>query len=165
MSYETYQNSFLALQRRVFLATRRLVHAELEHVGITDAQVEVLMQLWQCDGQSQRDIQERMNVASATCTGIVDSLVANNLVRREISPADARVKLLFLTDHARAIEQALGIAKRDIEQRLLAGFSPDETAFLIAACKRMAENLGVAACTPIQAVKGIDRFTVVEEKN
>ncbi len=153
MSITPYQNSFLALQRRVFLATRRLIHAEFEHLGVTDAQVEVLMQLWQCDGQSQRAIQERMNVSSATCTGVVDSLVTNTLVRREISPDDARVKLLFLTDRARELEQMFASAKHSIETRLLAGFSPDETAFLIAACKRMADNLGVAACLPLQVVE------------
>jgi DNA-binding MarR family transcriptional regulator len=158
MNAKDYLNSPLHLLRRVLLANRRALGDACADLGISDAQVDVLMRLWHADGLEQRMLQESMRVSSATCTGVTDSLVANDLVRREVSPDDARVKRLYLTEKGRALESRMGDRVMAVQEQLLDGFTPAERLMLRDWLERMLANLAsfddckltaVARVTPV----------------
>ncbi|GAB4423990.1 MAG: MarR family transcriptional regulator [Chloroflexi bacterium OHK40] len=143
MDTSDYLDSPVYWLRRAFLAMHRAIQEELSRHDITGAQFEVLRQLWSEDGLEQRVIQERLGVSSPTLTGVIDSLVERRLVERCLSPEDARVRLLLLTDAGRATEAAFVEAMQRVQLRLVHGFSPSEQALLKDWLRRVAANMGV----------------------
>jgi DNA-binding MarR family transcriptional regulator len=87
-------------------------------------------------------LQERLGITSATLTGIVDGLVERELVERQLSVDDARVKQLFLTERGEALSAELLRTGQGVEARLLDGFSVAEQALLRDWLRRMAHNVG-----------------------
>ncbi|MCK9912261.1 MarR family transcriptional regulator, partial [Microbacteriaceae bacterium K1510] len=77
---------------------------KLSKYGLTTSQVSVLAQLWQNDGQSQKDLVAILGVRPASLTGVVDGLVAKGWVERKSIDQDARIKRLFLTPAGKALE-------------------------------------------------------------
>lgn len=60
------------------------------------------------DGFEHRVLQERLGIASPTLTHIIDGMVAQGLVKRRLSHDDARVRRLYVTPKARALNDRLG---------------------------------------------------------
>ncbi len=143
MKHTEYLDSPLFWLRRAVLAMRKAIDEELHSHDLSGAQFEVLRHLWQQDQQEQRTLQERLGVTPPTLTGIVDCLVERDLVARQASAEDARVKVLSLTSAGQSIEGELGAAMERVQERLLAGFSPSEAALLKDWLRRMAANMGM----------------------
>src|SRR5687767_7221490 len=70
--------------------------------GITPVQFALLHVLWDQDGQSGAAVGERLQLDSATITGVIDRLVHAGLVERRPDPTDRRVNRIFLTGEAQA---------------------------------------------------------------
>ncbi len=130
--------------RRIQLATRHALDGEFSCHGMTGIQMEVLMRLWRHDGLEQRELQEMLGVTSATLTGILDGMVEREVVERRLSPEDARVKQIWLTERGRELQQNMGSAFESVEARLLRGFSRAEVALLNDWLRRLATNMGAA---------------------
>ena len=128
--------------KRAYLATRKALDEGLVEHHLTGSQFEVLRQVLQQDGIEQRALQERLQIASATLTGLVDGLVTRGLVRREVTSGDARVKALYATEAGHAINEAIGQKAALVEAQLLGGFTPAERSLLREWLQRMTENLG-----------------------
>lgn len=139
---ETPPNNLLLLLKRLHLGTRRAFDEAFAAYGLTGPQVEILRQVWQCEGLEQRVLQERLGVTSATLTGIIDGLVERELAERRLSPDDARVKQLFLTPQGQAVGAELAGIMSTVETRLVQGFSAAEQALMRDWLSRMVQNLG-----------------------
>ncbi len=126
--------------RRAYLMMRKAMDEAVVQYGLTAVQLDVLMYLWHNDGMEQRALQEQMSITSATLTGIVDSMVERGFVARRLSPDDARVKQLFLTEGGRLLHDQLGSAADDFDQRLVKGFSRTEVALLRDWLHRLTNN-------------------------
>lgn len=111
---------------------------------MTAAQLEVLMYLWEEDGMEHRVLQEHLGVSSPTLTSVIDVMVQRGYVERRISPEDARVKQVFLTEKGRSL--SLSPERQAAGQRFLKemmeGFSPGEAALFIEWLQRVARNMG-----------------------
>jgi DNA-binding MarR family transcriptional regulator len=130
------------LLKRLHLATRKAFDEVLAKHGLTAAQFEILQHVWRQDGLEQRILQERLGITSATLTGIVDGLVDRQLLTRRLSPEDARVKQLFLTDKGVALDTQVKAVLGHVQERLLEGFSSAEIALLQDWMQRMIANMG-----------------------
>ena len=130
------------LLKKAHLATQKTLEETLSRYNLTRAQWDVLRQLWNQDGLSQRAIQESMGIESATLTGIVDGLVKRGLLTRQLSAEDARVKELYLTGEGRELGQRrIAEVVNPINARLTAGFSPEEIETLKSFLARLINNL------------------------
>ena len=109
--------------------------------GVPVAQSELLYQLLQYDGQTHQQLAKQLGVSSPTVTILVDELVKKGLVTRQVDQRDGRIKRVFLTDAARAIEAAGKTIKQAIDTKLLAGFSVDERRQLEAYLDRLQDNI------------------------
>ncbi len=127
--------------RRAYWISRERVDDELAAYGLTWAQLEVLAQLWRKDGLEQRVLQERLGVAAATLTNMIDGLVEHRYLQRQLSPDDARVKQLFLTERGYALQEELQACARRSQARLLKGFSITEAALLHEWLQRIINNM------------------------
>jgi DNA-binding MarR family transcriptional regulator len=92
-------------------------------LGLYPGQELILMQLWDMDGRSQKELGETQRVDHSTINKSVRRLEAAGLVRREPSPDDGRVALVFLTDKGRELETATRAAWAELERRTVAGLS------------------------------------------
>ena len=75
------------------------------------------MQLWDADGRSQKELREMQRLDHSTINKSVQRLEAAGLVRREQSPEDRRITLVFLTGKGRELEAPARAAWAELERR------------------------------------------------
>lgn len=141
MRYQEYLDSPLFWLRRVYLGTRKVLDQEFSQHQLSGAQFEVLRQLWQRDGLSQRDLEERLSVRSATLTRVLARLCAKGLVERRRNPEDGRIKEVFLTPQGQSLKESLERMMACTQARLLSGFTEAEIALAKEWLQRMACNM------------------------
>ena len=83
-------------------AKRRL----LQH-GVTPVQYAVLKVMWEHHAQSGAAIGERLQLDSATITGVLDRLTNAGLLERQADAVDRRVNRIVLTTQGRALQSPL----------------------------------------------------------
>jgi DNA-binding MarR family transcriptional regulator len=71
-------------------------------LNLTMPQLKVALVLYRLGPLAAQDLAARIDTSPATLSGIVDRLVAQDLVARREDPADRRVRMLELTDEGRA---------------------------------------------------------------
>src|ERR1044071_7398300 len=92
----------------------RLAKEQSARHGITATQLNVLKLLLTVGDLSLSEISKQITATNSTVTGIVDRMVAANLVAREQSAEDRRVWRIKLTTHGRAIAKKLEAAPWEI---------------------------------------------------
>ena len=127
--------------KRAYLAIRKEYDEELAKHELTYPQWEVMRMLCSQNGLEQRSIQQRLGIQSATLTGIVDGLVEDGLVKRHLSPDDARVKQLHLTEQGKKLREMPPEILKRIDERLSQGFSATELALFRDWLMRTVHNL------------------------
>ncbi|WP_407311471.1 MarR family winged helix-turn-helix transcriptional regulator [Desulfosporosinus sp. SB140] len=93
---------------------------------ITPEQWEILNRLWQKDGISQKEISEITLKDQTTLTRILDKLEYKDLIKRQTSPNDRRVFLIFLTDKGRSLEDILVKIAYEVSGEVQHGLSEEE---------------------------------------
>jgi DNA-binding MarR family transcriptional regulator len=118
--------------------TRRFRGYGLSHAGFN-----VLMIL-QLAGRplSQREIGERWLVTRGAVTGLVDSLEAGGLVRRQSHPDDRRVSLVELTDKGVSVLDTLMPDHLRGEEELLSTLTEQEQQTLLELLEKIQARLG-----------------------
>ncbi|MWC28827.1 MarR family winged helix-turn-helix transcriptional regulator [Paenibacillus sp. MMS18-CY102] len=128
--------------KQFFRAFNDLYDQKLADYGLTAAQVNVLEQLWTAgDGQTQKQLHERLRIRPASLTNLLDTLVEGGWVARKLDAGDARLKRIFLTEQ--------GLAQRDIcmgmiielEQLVRQGMIPEEVSLMLVWLNKMRQNL------------------------
>ncbi|MFB6349178.1 MarR family winged helix-turn-helix transcriptional regulator [Moraxella sp. ZJ142] len=108
-----------------------LLNDGLKPLGISPAQFPILLTLWEQDGLSQQELVEIADLKQATIANTLSRMERDGLIVRQDNPNDARSRLIFLSDTAKALQtQATQIAQA-INHEALSVLSPKEqTAFL-----------------------------------
>jgi DNA-binding MarR family transcriptional regulator len=99
----------------------------LDQVGLTYPQYLVMLVLWERDGQTVKEIGEKLFLDSGTLTPLLKRLEAAKLVRRARDPEDERQVRITLTDVGQALREkaasipvsigcATGSSVREIEK-------------------------------------------------
>jgi DNA-binding MarR family transcriptional regulator len=112
----TYLSSLLA---RGF--SRSLLSRAAE-LGFSPGQFPVLIELWNEDGLTQREILVRLEIEQATLANTLARMERDGLIRREPHPRDKRAIRNFLTDRGRMIESDAVVAAEQADQALFKGF-------------------------------------------
>jgi DNA-binding MarR family transcriptional regulator len=88
-------------------------------INLTMSQLKIMIILARLGGTSGQELARRTGMSLATLTGIMDRLVAQQLVTRAEDPRDRRVRRLELTSAGSEIVDGLIAAGEDHHQRLL----------------------------------------------
>lgn len=91
-------------------------------LGFLPGQFPVLVELWNEDGITQRELLDRLDIEQATLANTLARMERDGLVERRPHPRDRRATCIYLTDRARAIEEPALAAARDADQELFKGF-------------------------------------------
>jgi DNA-binding MarR family transcriptional regulator len=118
---------------------------------LTLSQLKILLLLHRSGGMSGRELSERIGVGLAALSGMIDRLVANDLVIRQEDPHDRRVRRISLSTVGAEIIDSIITAGAEKQRRLLSRLSDAELAQVAAAVQimvRVAEELAAEAETP-----------------
>lgn len=118
------------LQRAAVTVRQHVEQTVLGRDGLTWTAFAVLRLIWAGDRVETRQVAADAGIAKATLTGVVDALVARDLVRRLDHPEDRRLVLLELTGPGRRLIRRVLPAVRAEEEYALAPLSPNQVAQL-----------------------------------
>lgn len=131
----------LKLWLRLLRATRR-IEAELRErlrveFAMTLPRFDVMAALHRhTEGLMMSQLSRKLKVSAGNVTGIVDRLVTEGLVLRTIPDGDRRASVVRLTEKGRTRFESLAAIHEGWIEELLSGYSPEETATMIALLDR-----------------------------
>ena len=100
-------------------------------LGIVTGQFPILLELWERDGTTQRELLARLDIEQATLANTLTRMERNGLINRTRHPADARSQQIWLTSEAKQARSAAHQAARAQNDQALSGLSDTErTEFL-----------------------------------
>jgi DNA-binding MarR family transcriptional regulator len=98
--------------------------------GVTPVQYALLKVLWEHDHQSGAQLGERLQLDSATMTGLLDRLEHAGLIKRKAHATDRRVNKVALTARGRDLQAPLDREMDQMNQDFLGAFPPEERKLL-----------------------------------
>ena len=108
----------------------RQLQAAIKPMGLSTGVFPALLELWEKDGLTQRDLVRRLDIEQATMANTLSRMERDGLIRRQADPNDGRVQQVWLTPKARALEPEAKAAARHINETALGVLSADEQARL-----------------------------------
>ncbi len=119
------------------------------HLGLSMTQLRVLFILRAEEGLSAGALAERLSVTPSTLTRIMDRLVRNELVRREVDDGDRRLVRHYLSDSGLRIVEEMERTGRARMNQVFGRLSQDELQRLVLALRDLA-----AAAEAVEAEEG-----------
>ncbi|MCL6590675.1 MAG: MarR family transcriptional regulator [Firmicutes bacterium] len=116
-------------------------HALLEKLGIYPGQPPLLFFLGKQDGQSQKELAEKLHIKAATITVMLKRMEAAKLVERRPDSVDQRVTRVYLTDYGKKVLQEVKESLKVLEAECFANFTPEEQILLRRLLMQMRDNL------------------------
>jgi len=113
--------------------------------GLNPAQGRIVYALWKASPLSQTDLAEHTRLDKSTLALMLDRLEASGQVTRLNDPADARRKLVTLTDKNRSQHAAYAEASREMADQFYKGMPATEIEAFEASLRRILSNLDEAS--------------------
>lgn len=112
----------------------------IKPLGLTTGTFPALLELWETDGLTQKQLVERLDIEQATMANTLARMERDGLILRKKDVSDGRVQRVWLTERARGLRDpaiTAAIAENAFE---LAGLSADERAKFIALMQKIIET-------------------------
>lgn len=127
---------------------------EMKDFDITPRQYGTLVTISAYPGTDQAGITSYIGSDRSTTGGIVDRLVARDLVVRQPDPSDRRVKRLFITGKGTALLDESREALRNVQQRMLDPLSSTERESFVEMMGRLIWHHNPSSRVPITRADG-----------
>ena len=118
----------------------RSLLARASELGFSPGQFPVLVELWNADGLTQREILDRLEIEQATLANTLARMERDGLIDRRPHPSDKRATQNFLTEKGRSIEQDALLAAEAADDALFKGFRRFEKELLMEYMRWAIEN-------------------------
>ena len=129
--------------------TDQAMTAGLEKVGLTAAQGRVMGYLGSCqEPPCPRDVEEFFHLSHPTVWGILTRLEKKEFIALYPDPADRRCKRIRVLPKGEECRESMHRTIRDMEQRIIQDFSPEEQALFQDLLLRAIKNMGGSCCVP-----------------
>ena len=139
------QHTISCLMAQLCKAHRNAANTTLNQAGLYVGQEMVLLQLWQQDGLTQKELGQQLCVEAPTVTRMLQRMQRCGLIERRPDPDDGRVSRVYLTERSCGLESTVKEGWARLEERLLAGITPEERMLLHHFLSKMLDNLQI--CT------------------
>ncbi|SPF77291.1 HTH-type transcriptional regulator MgrA [Aliiroseovarius pelagivivens] len=126
---------------RLFAKT---LQSNITDLGLTWGQFPILIELWEKDGRTQKELVTRLDLEQATVANTLNRMERDGLVRRVKDPSDGRAQQIWLTEKAKALRVPAQAAAKASNTQALAVLTPDEQTQLIALMKRVIDGFSDA---------------------
>ncbi|MEM5478183.1 MarR family transcriptional regulator [Pacificibacter sp. AS14] len=100
--------------------------ARIKPLGLTTGTFPALLELWEKDGLTQKELVVRLDIEQATMANTLARMERDGLIFRKKDVGDGRVQRVWLTDHARDLRGPAIQAARAENAAALSGLSEVE---------------------------------------
>lgn len=135
------QKTFLPEVFGLVRAIRKRFDARATSIDMTYARAQALMSIASCEGLTQVDLAERLDIRTPSMNRTLDNLEAAGLIERRASAEDKRVRRLYLTPAARARAEAVVDFTDELRREVYRGIDPDELDRALATIRKIQANL------------------------
>ena len=122
---------------KAYQQVSQVAKQRLAPYGVTPVQFALLNLLWAEDGLSGADLSVRLQLDSATITGVIDRLTHLGLIERRPDPYDRRVNHVHLTTSGSALQAPLSRIIEQLNAEFFGEFSPVDARQLQAMLARL----------------------------
>ena len=137
-------NGLLVLLNDVARHIRTYADAEAQSLGLTRAQLTVLVRLDRQPDVSQNELAAAAEVTPTTIARLIDRLEEIGFVERSHDPADRRIWRLSVTQKGASLMDEVHDFRARLDKALTAGISPTVLKAMVRGLRQMKEN--VANC-------------------
>jgi DNA-binding MarR family transcriptional regulator len=109
-------------------------------LGFSPGQFPVLLELWQQDGLTQKQLLDKLEVVQATVANTLARMQRDGLIERIPHPDDKRAKIITLTALGRSLEARAVEAAAEADAALFSGFKRFERDLMIEYMRMILEN-------------------------
>ena len=113
-------------------------------LGLTTGTFPALLELWETDGLTQKQLVERLDIEQATMANTLARMERDGLILRKKDLSDGRVQRVWLTEQARGLRDPAIAAAIEENACELAGLSADERAQFITLMQKIIETTAPA---------------------
>ncbi|SHE78405.1 MarR family winged helix-turn-helix transcriptional regulator [Clostridium fallax] len=117
------------------------IHMALEKLGLYPGQPYVLLALESKDGQSQKELSDRISVKPSTLTIVLGRMEKANLIYRKSDKEDQRISRVYLTDRGIKICKEIKELEKDLEKEYFKDFTQEEKIIFRRLLIQMTNNL------------------------
>lgn len=117
------------------------LHRRILPLGLAPAQFGVLLELWQQDGLTQKELALRLGVEQATMANTLARMERDGLVQRQAHPSDGRSQSVRLTDKGRAVREPATAAAQAQNDHALADLDAAERELFLSLMRRVSERM------------------------
>jgi DNA-binding MarR family transcriptional regulator len=110
-------------------------------LGLAPAQFLVLIELWQEEGLTQRQLVERLDVEQATMANTLSRMERDGLIVRRPHPEDKRAQVIHPTQKAMDLEAPAKACAISVNAKAMAGLDEQERQTFIALANRVIDGL------------------------
>lgn len=112
----------------------------LQPLGLATAQFAVLLELWDRDAVTQKDLVERLDIEQATVGNTLQRMQRDGLIVRKPHPSDGRSQIVCLTPKARALEKPATRHAMEVNSLALEALTEHERGELLALMRKVVET-------------------------
>lgn len=117
------------------------MHETLDKVGIYPGQHPVLFHLLLKDGQSQKELAQKIKIQPATITVMLKRMEKAQIVERKVDTNDQRIIRVYLTEEGKRIAQEAKEIINEIGKECFANFTQEEEVILRRLLLQIKDNL------------------------
>jgi DNA-binding MarR family transcriptional regulator len=114
---------------------------QIKSLSLAPAQFMTLLELWEGDGLTQRELGRRLDVEQATMANTLMRMARDGLIERRPLPDDARSQTIHLTPRARALREPATGAARSVNEAALGALNDEEKARFLEMMRRVISAL------------------------
>ncbi|MBD9385999.1 MarR family transcriptional regulator [Agrobacterium sp. AGB01] len=121
-------------------AFSRALHKKASALGFSPGQFPILLELWNEDGITQRQLLDRLDIEQATLANTLARMQRDSLITRKQHPKDKRAQIIELTAQGRSLEEQAIAAAKEADEVAFSGFRRFERELLIEYVQRALKN-------------------------
>lgn len=110
-------------------------------LGIVPGQFPALLALWEKDGLTQKDLLKTLDIEQATLANTLTRMERDGLIVRKEHPSDARARIIFLSEKARAIREDAYAAAMDTNEHAMSALTDNERQVFLACMTKVIVKL------------------------
>ena len=107
------------------------LHSRIRAIGLAPAQFMVLLELWERDGMTQKELVVSLDVEQATMANTIARMERDGLVERRPHPRDGRAQIICATPKAHDLKHAAVSAARAQNETALRNLNADDAEQLL----------------------------------
>nr|WP_319513876.1 MarR family transcriptional regulator [uncultured Cohaesibacter sp.] len=139
MEFSKNQSAGYLINHMARLFARGLT-ARIKPLGLTTGTFPALLELWEAEGITQKQLVERLDIEQATMANTLMRMERDGLIVRKADESDGRVQRIWLTERAHSLrESAIHAALAENEERL-SGLSEAEQAQFITLMQKIIQS-------------------------